>query len=163
MYQRVRGTGRASLQWRWPQSTDACDSEWWPGCSTAGSSPRRPDRQHPQLMCEAEIYRRVQRVRHKQNRAGGQRGAIGCYPVSDRRQGLLQSPCGGLTSPEKLNHSFVHHDLVVAFAELLQSFEVFQRLVVPPSLWRINTFTRLQETFMFTIHVFTKDSHGDGR
>lgn len=132
----VRGTGRASLRWRWPQSTDACDTGWWPDYSTASSSPHHPDHRRLQLTYEAEIQT-VQLVTNKQDCDGGHHGVICRYPISYGHQGLFQSPSRGLTSPEELNHSFVHHNLVVLFAELLQSVEVFQRLIVPPSLWTV--------------------------
>lgn len=158
----VQGTGRASLRWRWPQSTDACDTGWWPDYSTASSSPHHPDHRRLQLTYEAEIQT-VQLVTNKQDCDGGHHGVIFRYPISYGHQGLFQSPSRGLTSPEELNHSFVHHNLVVLFAELLQSVQVFQRLIVPPSLWTVyNTLSLISlSTVTITETFHFKPSHDE--
>lgn len=68
----------------------------------------------------------------------GQSGsaARSTYLVLDGQEGLLQQACGGLPAPVELHNCFVHCNLVVVFAELLQGLEVPAGLVVPRSLQR---------------------------
>lgn len=53
-------------------------------------------------------------------------------------QSLPQSPCGSLSAFIKLYYNFIHSDLVVILVKLLQGLQVFQRLLVFPSLQRMH-------------------------